>query len=78
MTFLMKSATMPLVSAILSAILFGIALRLPDTFGYCLSPGMPCHYGMVPAVRFLSVVGIIVMLGAVFSIARSKRKKGSQ
>jgi hypothetical protein len=75
-TFLMKPRT-TLISAIFSAVLFGIALWLPDKFGYCLSPGMPCHYGMVPAVRFLSVIGILTMLGVIVIIARSARKKGS-
>jgi Domain of unknown function (DUF4418) len=76
-TFLVKSRMMPLVSAILSTIVFGIAFWLPDKFGYCLSPKMPCHYGMVPAVRFISIIGILIMIGVVFSIARSSRKKGS-
>jgi hypothetical protein len=77
MTFFVKSTAMPLVSAILSTIVFGIAFWLPDRFGYCLSPRMPCHYGMVPAVRFLSVIGILTMTGVVFSIVRFSRKKGS-
>src|SRR3989304_5231250 len=42
MTFLVKAKTMPLVGAILSTIVFGIAFWLPDQFGYCLSPRMPC------------------------------------
>jgi|WetSurSiteA1Bulk_404760.scaffolds.fasta_scaffold100970_2 hypothetical protein len=77
MTFLVKSAAMPLVSAILAIIVFGIAFWLPDKFGYCLSPRMPCHYGMVPAVRLLSIIGILTMAGAVFIIAKSRGKKGS-
>jgi hypothetical protein len=77
MTFLVKSARMPLISAIFSMVVFGIAYWLPDKFGYCLSPRMPCNYGMVPAVRFLSIIGILTMIGVVFSIVRSYRKKGS-
>ena len=77
MTFVVKSTTIPLVSAILSTIVFGIAFWLPDKLGYCLSPRMPCNYGMVPAVRFLSVVGLLTMIGVVFSIVRSSKKKGS-
>ena len=76
-TFFVKSTSMPLVGAIISTILFGIAFWLPDKFGYCLSPRMPCNYGMVPAVRFLSIIGILTMIGVVFSIARSSLKKGS-
>lgn len=75
MTFFLKSATMPLVSAVLSTIVFGIAFWLPDKFGYCLSPRMPCHYGMVPALRFLSIIGILIMIGFLFRIVRSSRKK---
>jgi uncharacterized membrane protein YwaF len=77
MTFLVRSAAMTLIGAILSAVAFGITFWLPEKFGYCLSPRMPCHYGMVPAVRFLSVIGILTMTGVVFRIARSSRKKGS-
>jgi hypothetical protein len=77
MTFLVKSTAMPLVSAIVATIVFSIAFWLPDKFGYCLSPRMPCNYGMVPAVRLLSIIGILTMAGAVFMIARSSRKKGS-
>jgi hypothetical protein len=77
LTFWVRSKLMPLVSAILSSILFGIAFWLPDKFGYCLSPKMPCHYGMVPAVRLLSVIGFLTMIGIVFIIAKSSGKKGS-
>ncbi len=77
MTFFMKSKAMPLFSAVLSTIVLGIAFWLPDKFGYCLSPRMPCNYGMVPAVRFLSFIGILIMIGVVFSIANTSRKKGS-
>jgi hypothetical protein len=77
MTFLVKSAGMPLVSAIFSLIVYGIAFWLPDKFGYCLSPRMSCNYGMVPAVRLLSIIGIVIMIGVVFSAVKSYRRKGS-
>ena len=76
MTFFVKSKMAPLVGAIFSILAFGLALWLPDKFGYCQSPNMPCHYGMVPAVRFLSVIGILIMVGAVIGISQSNRKKG--
>jgi hypothetical protein len=76
-TFLVRWTMMPLVGAILSTIVFGIAFWLPDIFGYCLSPKMPCHYGMVPAVRFLSIIGFLTMIGIIFIIAKSSGKKGS-
>jgi hypothetical protein len=77
MTFFIKSDKMPPAGAVLSILLFGLAYWIPDKFGYCQSPRMPCHYGMVPAVRFLSILGIVIMIGAVFIIARSYGKKGS-
>ena len=76
MTFLLRSTTIPLVSAVLSTIVFGITYWLPDKFGYCLSPRMPCNYGMVPGVRLLSIIGFIIMIGVFFSIIRSSIKKG--
>ncbi len=76
-TLLVKSTRMSSFSAILSIILFGLAFWLPDKFGYCLSPRMPCNYGMVPAVRFISVIGILIMIGAIFIMVKSYRKKGS-
>jgi hypothetical protein len=76
-TFFFKSPALTMISAVLSACFFGVAFWLPDKFGYCLSPRMPCHYGMVPAVRFLSIIGILIMAGVVFKLARSSRKKGS-
>jgi hypothetical protein len=77
MTFFVKLKKLPLVSAILSIFVFGFAYWIPDKFGYCQSPRMPCHYGMVPAVRFLSILGILIMIGAIFIIAKSYGKKGS-
>jgi hypothetical protein len=77
MTLLVKSKRMPLAGAIILVILFGIAFWLPDKFGYCLSPRMPCNYGMVPAIRFMSVIGILIMIGAIFTMVKSYRKKGS-
>jgi len=76
MTLLVKPPVMPLVGAVLSCVLFSLAWWLPDKFGYCQSPRMPCNYGMVPAIRFLSVAGLIIMIGAAVGIVNSYRQKG--
>jgi hypothetical protein len=76
LTVLVKSPAMPLAGAAFSCVLFGLAFWLPDIFGYCRSPKMPCNYGMVPAVRFVSVVGLLIMIGAVVAIVNSRGKKG--
>jgi hypothetical protein len=76
-TLLVRLKWIPLAGAILSVILFGIAIWLPVTYGYCLNPKMPCNYGMVPAIRFISVIGILIMIGAIIPLARSYGRKGS-
>ena len=67
----------PLVIAVVvSCILYGVSFGLPDLYGYCLSSRMPCHYGMVPAVRFIAVFGALVMIVAVFRLAIFSNTKG--
>ncbi len=63
-------ATLSLVSSI-------VAFLLPGIFGYCLSPQMPCNYGMVPGVRFVAVVTTIIMSIALIRIVRSYRREGN-
>jgi len=77
MTLVVKSGKTPLAGAVLSGILFGLAFWLPNAIGYCRSPGMPCNYGMAPAIRFLSGIGLLIMIGAVLGIAKSRGKKGN-
>jgi hypothetical protein len=76
MTLMIRSTWMPLAGGVLSLLLLGITVWLPETYGYCLSPKMPCKYGMVPAIRFISVTGSLIMIGALFTMVRSYRKKG--
>jgi hypothetical protein len=76
-TIVVNWKLMPLVSAVLSLVVFGLAYWIPDKIGYCQSPRMPCHYGMVPAVRLLSIIGVLIMVGAVIITAKSYGKKGS-
>ena len=70
------SHTAIVLGAAASFILFLISFWLPDKFGYCQSPRMPCNYGMVPGLRFIAVVGAITMVVAIVSLARKLRKKG--
>jgi hypothetical protein len=68
----------PLVIAVLvSCILYGVSFRLPDIYGYCLSPRMPCNYGMVPAVRTIAVSGTLVMIVTLFRLAKFFKTKGN-
>ena len=78
LTLLLKAPVMPLLGAICSCFFLGLAFWFPDKFGYCQSPRMPCNYGMVPFIHFLSVIGILIMIGAVAGIITSRRKKGNR
>jgi len=75
--FLLKSAPMSIVSAVVSIILYVIAFLLPDKYGYCHSSRMPCNYGMVPGVRFVAGVSGIIMAVAIISLLKSIRKRGN-
>ncbi len=61
----------------ISIILYVVAFRLPDIFGYCRSTQMPCNYGMVPGIRFIAVVSAVIMFIAVMGLVKTLRKKGN-
>ena len=64
-----------IAGACLSLALSVSAYAMPDTFGYCHSTKMPCNYGMVPAIRLISVVSGLVAATAVIMLAlRAERK----
>lgn len=74
--FFAKTAKLSLTGAGAALTLYAAAYLLPDSIGYCRSPRMPCNYGMVPAVRFISAVGAITMVIAFAGIVNSVRTKG--
>ncbi|MGE5174317.1 MAG: DUF4418 family protein [Betaproteobacteria bacterium] len=76
-TFFFKKHFPLMISAATACFVFGISFWLPDKFGYCQSPRMPCHYGMVPGVRFVAVISSGIMIGAMIALVRSQRKKGN-
>ncbi len=63
-------------SAAASGALLVLAWFLPDVYGYCPSPRMPCHYGTVPAVRLVAALGSAVLLVGGVALARAERKRG--
>ncbi|HET6364045.1 MAG TPA: DUF4418 family protein [Nitrospirota bacterium] len=75
--FLLKSTRTAVISAVVSIILYIIAFLLPDKYGYCKSSRMPCNYGTVPGIRFVAIIGGIIMVVAIISLVRSTRKKGN-
>ncbi len=62
-------------SAAASCVLLGLAWYVPDLYGYCASPRMPCHYGMVPGVRFVAALAGAALVTATLLLARSTRRK---
>jgi uncharacterized protein DUF4418 len=77
MTLFARTVKPLIIAVLVSSILYGIAFRLPDVYGYCLSPRMPCNYGMVPAVRFIAVFGALVMVVALFRLVKYFKTKGN-
>jgi hypothetical protein len=75
-TFFLKRWWQMIAGTAAACILFVVSYWLPDLFGYCQSPRMPCNYGMVPGVRFIAVAGIVLMIIALVSFVRSSRRKG--
>lgn len=59
-------------------VMYVVAYRLPDTFGYCHSSRMPCNYGMVPGIRFIAMTGALIMIVASVNLMKMIRKKGNQ
>jgi hypothetical protein len=55
------------VAALLCAAAFGV----PAYTRYCANPDMPCHYGMVPSIRFIAAAVGLVELAAAVGLARA-------
>jgi Domain of unknown function (DUF4418) len=72
---LLRSKVAGIICSGASLILYVVAFRLPDTFGYCHSTQMPCNYGMVPGIRFVAVLSAISMAVAFVGAVKSYRKK---
>jgi len=77
LTLAIKLKNTALVGAGTALALFVVAYILPDKFGYCMSSNMPCHYGMVPGIRFIAVAGGLIVFGAFIGVVRHLRKKGT-
>ncbi len=61
-----------MASAAASAAILAMAWFAPDVYGYCMSPRMPCHYGMVPGVRFISALAGTILFISMLLAARRK------
>lgn len=61
--------------AVASVGLVSAAWFAPSVFGYCASPRMPCHYGMVPGVRFVAALAGAVLVAAAAALARDVARR---
>ena len=77
LTLLVKSARMAFAGGGIALVLSAASYLLPDKIGFCHSSQMPCNYGMVPAIRFITVVTGLIMAVALIVSARGTRRKGT-
>jgi hypothetical protein len=70
-----KTEKLVMIAAGASFLFYIGAYWLPDKIGYCLSPHMPCNYGMVPGVRFVAVVGALIMTIVIVKLSKNSRRK---
>ncbi len=75
-SFFSKKSIAAIVAAV-ACILYAVAYWLPDKIGYCHSTRMPCNYGMVPGIRFISIAGALIMIGAAAGLLKTSRRKGN-
>ena len=68
--FALKSATGALVASGCAVLLCAAAFLTPAYTRYCANPDMPCHYGMVPSIRFIAVALGLVESAAFIGLAR--------
>ncbi len=61
-------------AAAVSCALLALAWFMPDVYGYCASPRMPCHYGMVPGIRFIAVLAGVLLIAAIVLLAKGTRR----
>ncbi|HEY5998349.1 MAG TPA: DUF4418 family protein [bacterium] len=70
-----RGAAMALTA--LAAAVCVAAVVAPGITRYCANPDMPCHYGMVPSVRFIGSAVGLVQVAALVSLARRGTGGGS-
>jgi hypothetical protein len=56
-----------------AALLCAAAFFVPAYTRYCANPDMPCHYGMVPSIRFTAALAGVVEVAALVGLARARR-----
>jgi hypothetical protein len=74
--FLVRKRGPAIAAAAFATVLCAAALAAPSWTRYCANPDMPCHYGMVPSVRFAAGAVGLVELAALIGLARGAAGRG--
>ncbi len=69
-----RRSRLVIATAAASIALLAAAWVLPDVIGYCASPRMPCHYGMVPAIRLIATIAGVALIAAAAPLAGRARQ----
>jgi hypothetical protein len=73
--FVLRHAGAAAAVAGAAALLCVAAFAVPAYTRYCANPDMPCHYGMVPSIRFIAAAVGIVELAAAVGLARAAARR---
>jgi len=76
LAWFLNNVKVVIAGSVVAFIAFLAAYVLPDQFGYCQNPRMPCNYGMVPGIRFIAVAGALVSLVTVIVLLKNHFTKG--
>jgi len=72
---LLKSGPASILAAAGAVLLCAAAFFVPAYTRYCANPDMPCHYGMVPSVRFIAAAVGIVEVAALIGLVRESKRR---
>lgn len=73
--FFLRTPLLLIADAVAACGVLGAAMYMPAVYGYCASRNMPCHYGMVPGIRFVASLAMLLLLAGIALAARELRVK---
>jgi hypothetical protein len=71
---LLRPGVAAAAAAAIAALLCVAAFFVPTYTRYCANPEMPCHYGMVPSIRFIAGAVGLAEVAALTSFVRASRR----
>ncbi|HWR73278.1 MAG TPA: DUF4418 family protein [Nitrospirota bacterium] len=74
--FAVRKPWLVVIAGAVACALLALAFFMPEVYGYCANRKMPCHYGMVPGIRFIAVLlSLILMIGTALLARDILRRK---